>query len=230
MCIRDRRWGGGRAARTIEGVSVAPTAPQQWWFEEVFRCHEDEQVDTCDVPDNATLVSAPCLETIDGGTCSLFRNNFSVELPDPSGGCHEYTEEYLCTDAVANAGTPIATPTVESGAERDFSACEPLSNSFEPVSGSGLGSVHRYDFDTPEASSWIQIENNTWLHLGEINIWGLNASGQTVDYQPGNAILGARTFLESCIYKIYVLLATVQLPDGAITVWSLLRSQARKRI
>ena len=40
---------------------------------------------------------------------------------------------------------------------------------------------------------------------------------------------GARTFLEPCIYK-YALLATVQLPDEAITVWSSLQSQARKRI
>ena len=40
---------------------------------------------------------------------------------------------------------------------------------------------------------------------------------------------GARTFLEPCIYK-YALLATAQLPDEAITVWSSLQSQARKRI
>ena len=102
-------------------------------------------------------------------------------MPDPSGGCFEWQEEFLCTETVSRAGSPVGTPTVETGSDRDESSCETLSNSFSAVSGAANGSVHRFDFPSPTESSWVQITNTTYLHLGEVKIWGLNAAGQTVE-------------------------------------------------
>ena len=53
----------------------------------------------------------------------------------------------------------------------------------------------------------------------------LNSHWPGVTRHPVRA--GARTFLEPCIYKIYALLATVQLPDRPISVCPRGESQAR---
>jgi len=178
QCVRlAGGYGGGRATRIIDGIESTPVGVQQWHYDENFRCHEDEQIDTCNVPDNSTLVSEVCLSELITGECSLYRENYSVELPDPSGGCLEWTEEYLCESQVANAGSPIAVPVEESGSERDLSQCASLINEFPVISGSGKASVHNFDFDNPVESSWIKIQNNTYLHLGEVNIWGRDSGG-----------------------------------------------------
>lgn len=118
------KYTGGRTPRVIEGVSVTPAAGKQWEITQEYRCYEDEQINTCNVPDKSTLVSRACLSEIDGGECSLYRNNYSVELTDPSGGCHEWREEYLCQDQVKNAGTPIGVPTIEAGSSVNTAACK----------------------------------------------------------------------------------------------------------
>jgi len=172
-------WLGGREARThANGVTYTPgPAPRSHYLEQTYRCYEDEQIDTCNVPENATLVEEVCLATIDGGACSLNRQNYSVELNDPSGGCHEWQEEFLCEDLVANAGQPVASPTQESGSELDLSQCAAFTNDLPPVTNSASGSIHNFVLETPVESSWIRIENNSWLHLAEVKIWGTNAAG-----------------------------------------------------
>ncbi|MGB0906881.1 MAG: conjugal transfer protein TraN [Maricaulaceae bacterium] len=119
-------WGGGTAPQNIGGVSVYPGTGQQWYLDETYRCYSDETVNTCNVPANSTLVSQSCQATIDGGACSLTRHNYSVELPDPSGGCHEWQEEFLCSDPVNNAGSPVGTPTIETGDSENTAACQSL--------------------------------------------------------------------------------------------------------
>jgi len=128
-CTRtEHNWSGGRAERVVDGIKTYPASNQQWNIDTTYRCHADEHINTCDVPANSTLVSSQCESTIDGGGCSLFLNNYSVELPDPSGGCHEWQEEFLCEGLVGNAGNPVAIPSSEVTDGLNFSMCTALEN------------------------------------------------------------------------------------------------------
>ena len=120
------QWGGGQTPQIIDGISVYPSGSQQWYLDQHYRCYEDTQINTCNVPANAVLENEECLETIDGGACSLKRQNYIVEEEDPSGGCHQYREEYLCSEQIGAAGEPVAIPTEESGSYWDESACTNL--------------------------------------------------------------------------------------------------------
>ena len=69
-----------------------------------------------------------CAITNPDNSCGVYNITYRYEIDDPSGGCHEWTEEYLCEEAVPAAGTPIGVPSEVDGEEWLDAACIPFSS------------------------------------------------------------------------------------------------------
>mgnify|MGYP001799321997 CR=1 FL=1 len=114
----------GAATRTINGLSVYKSC---WRQELTYSCSPRQDVDTCNPPSGSTLKSETCAWS-DAGTCRLFNRVYEREEPDPSGGCHEYTDRFRCENTVSLVGQPARTYRDITAEAFNRATCGPLSS------------------------------------------------------------------------------------------------------
>ncbi|PHR62194.1 MAG: hypothetical protein COA43_00705 [Robiginitomaculum sp.] len=92
----------GRETRQVGGLSLNRAC---WGWERIQDCYIREPIDTCDIPANAELnepTGGRCIWVDVFGECKLRQFDYTVYLPDPSGGCQTYQYEHRCENKKGN--------------------------------------------------------------------------------------------------------------------------------
>ena len=89
----------GAGTRNINGLDVYKAC---WSYDFKYECETKQVIDECNVQSNYSQNSRTCAWTDRNGRCQLYEYNYSVELPDPSGGCHVYATEFICENQLGD--------------------------------------------------------------------------------------------------------------------------------